>query len=161
MTAQQIQHDRMARMILDVLREIAAEAGTGHIGSEHVALLSVRGAGGLAELTGLPPDDLASALRRPCRLAEAIPPDRPTLTPRTVRMVRSAIVLAEMRGVPAPTAAELVGALLNEPGCEAWADVAPLGVTEASVERAQRAAFADRRGPAPRPRRPRAARVGD
>jgi hypothetical protein len=47
-----------------------------------------------------------------------------------------------MHGRPAPTAAELVGALLNEPGCEAWVDLAPLGLTEAVVERAQRAAFA-------------------
>jgi len=138
---------RMASMILGVLREVAAEAGTGHIGSEHVALLAVRGAGGLAELTGLLPDDLATALRRPCRLAMATPPDRPAATERTLRMVRSAVVLAQMRGQPAPTAAELVGALLNEPGCEAWSDLQPLGVTEASVEKAQSAAFADRRAP--------------
>jgi hypothetical protein len=135
---------RIIRMILDVLREVAAECGTGHIGSEHVAMLAVRGAGGLAELTGLPPDDLATALRRECRLARETPPDRPTLTPRTGRLVHCAMELAELRGEPAPTAAELVGALLNEPGCEAWRDLASLGVTERQVELAQRAAFADR-----------------
>jgi hypothetical protein len=140
--AQLTARDRIAAMMADVLREVAAESGTGHLGSEHVALLAVRGAGGLAELTDVPADAIEAALRRPCRLAGATPPDRPTMTVRTARLVRNAIVLAEMHGRPAPTAAELVGALLNEPGCEAWVDLAPLGVTEAMVERAQRSAFA-------------------
>jgi hypothetical protein len=129
-------------MMVDVLREVAAESGTGHLGSEHIALLAVRGAGGLAELTDVGADAITAALRRPCQLASAIPPERPTMTPRTARLVRNAIVLAEMHGRPAPTTAELVGALLNEPGCEAWVDLAPLGVTPAVVEAAQRAAFA-------------------
>jgi len=76
-------------------------------------------------------------------------------------MVRSAIVLAEVRGQPAPSAAELVGAMLNEPGCEAWKDLATVGVSEASIEMAQSAAFAHRRTPAVRHLPPPTPREGD
>jgi hypothetical protein len=133
---------RINDMIVDVLREVAAESGTGHIGSEHIALLAVRGSGGLAELADAGADAITAALRQPCRLTRAIPPEQPTMTVRAARLVRNAIVLAEMHGRPVPTAAELVGALLNEPGCEAWRDLEPLGVTPSAVEAAQRAAFA-------------------
>jgi hypothetical protein len=149
MTIDGPRRERIMRIVLELIRGIAAESCTGHLGSEHVGLLAVRGTGGLAELTGVPAERLTEALRRECDLAAAIPPDRPTLTPRTARLVRTAIELAEMRGLSAPTAAELVGALLNEPGCEAWKDLAVVGVTEALVERAQRDAFAA----APRPPR--------
>ena len=164
MSIDQEARSRIAGMMFKVIREVAAESGTGHMGSEHVALLAVRGAGGLADLTGIPAERLAEALRRECRLASEVPPDHPTLTPRTVRLVRNAIELAEMRGLPAPTAAELVGALLNEPGCEAWQDLETVGVTEAAVERAQRAAFADVPRPSratPPPPGPVRERVGD
>ena len=129
--AQQRAGTEMARLLVAIARDL----GTGHIGSEHLAILAVEGAGGLAVLSGLPRERLVMALRAPCGLQD-VPVERPTPTTRTQRLITTSLVIAEMRGHTVPTASDIVAALLNEPTTFAWQALAAVGVTPRSIERA-------------------------
>ena len=129
--AQQRAGDEMAALLIAVARDL----NTGHIGSEHMAIIAVEGADGLEALSGVPRETLLAALRVPCG-PQDVPVDRPVPTPRTLRMITTSLVIADMRGHVVPTAGDIVTAMLNEPTTYAWQALAAVGVTQRSIERA-------------------------